>query len=185
MDFSVQIEHWHSIRQFKEHLAKHSPAVASWASGVVIHHTWKPTVAQWQGRATMDGIVQYYKNKGWTSAPHLFVVSGSPSFDNDGIWQLTPLNMAGTHAGAWNSTHWGIEVVGNYDDVAWSPALRALVVDTTATLLAWRGVPFKTATVLGHRETGSKKSCPGRKIDMYDVRSQIKQQLEVLSYGLE
>lgn len=185
MDFSVQIAHWHNIGQFKNHLLKHSPTVAPWATGVVIHHTWKPTVAQWHGQKTMEGILQYYKNKGWISAPHLFIVTGSPISENDGIWQLTPINTPGTHAGAWNSTHWGIEVVGNYDNVEWATNTKELVISTAATLLAWRGISFKTATVLGHRETGSKKSCPGRKIDMYDIRSLIKQQLEVLSYGFE
>jgi len=176
-DFYVQCEQWHTADKFREHLAKHSPLVAPWVEGVVIHHTWRPEVRHWRGRTTFDGIVNYYKAKvpKWNSAPHLFIVDGSPDPKNDGIWQMTPLNIMGTHAGAWNRTHWGIEVVGNYDASHWTPRTKELVYDAVLILFAWRNIQVTRQSVVGHRETGSRKSCPGKLINMNTVRSELQQ----------
>lgn len=174
-DFSVQREQWRNADEFRTHLAKHSPSVAEWATGVVVHHTWRPEVGQWKGQTTFDGIVNYYKAKRprWTAAPHLFLVTGSPDPKNDGIWQMTPLNARGVHAGAWNSTHWGIEVVGNYDAQPWSAPTKALLYDAILILFAWRNIQVNPQSVIGHRETGSSKSCPGKLINMNTVRTEL------------
>ena len=177
MAFLSQIEQWRTVDAFNNHLLQHAPIVSSWATGVVIHHTWKPTPAQWRGKSTMNAIQQYYMNKKpvWNAAPHLFIVSGSPDASNDGIWQMTPLNERGIHAGAWNSTHWGIEVVGNYDAESWSPATRALVYGAITSLFRWRSIPYNRFAIIGHRETGSKKTCPGKCIDMNQIRGDMQQ----------
>lgn len=175
MGFAYAIEHWRTTDELSKHLFTHSPQVASWAQGAVIHHTWKPEPTGWRGRSTLDGIRHYYEQKEWDAGPHLFIVVGAPDRANDGIWQLTPLNLKGIHAGAWNSTHWGIEVVGNYDTLPWPDNLRTLIYGTVLTLFAWRGITANRKSVLGHRETGSKKSCPGRSIDMDRVRREIQQ----------
>ena len=174
-EFYVQCEHWRTVDEFRAHLAKHSPSVAPWVQGAVVHHTWRPEVSQWRGQTTFNGILNYYKAKQpkWTSAPHLFLVVGSPDPRNDGIWQMTPLNITGTHAGAWNRTHWGIEVVGNYDDRGWSEPTKQLLYQTILTLFQWRNIEVNRQSVVGHRETGSKKSCPGKSIDMNQVRSEL------------
>jgi len=176
-NFDAQCEHWRTAEQFRAHLAKHSPEVASWAKGAVIHHTWKPEVSQWRGQSTYNGILNYYKAKvpQWTSAPHLFIVTGSPDPLNDGIWQMTPLNLKGTHAGAWNSSHWGIEVVGNYDSQTWSDSTKTLVYDAVIALFMWKSITVNRQSVVGHRETGSKKTCPGKSINMNTVRHELQQ----------
>ena len=173
--FEYAIEHWRNTDEFSKHLFNHSPQVASWAQGVVIHHTWKPEPSGWIGRQTLDGIRRYYEKKDWNAGPHLFIVVGSPNPMNDGIWQLTPLNLKGIHSGAWNSTHWGIEVVGNYDSLPWSDELRPLVYGTVLTLFAWHGITANRKSIVGHRETGSRKTCPGKSIDMNRVRLEIQQ----------
>src|SRR5262249_36855093 len=83
---------------------------------LVLHHTYVPTEAQWQGLASMRSIQRFYANKGWAAAPHLFVAP-------EGIWLFTPLNRVGIHAGTGNSGYsggafWysiGLEMVGNFD----------------------------------------------------------------------
>ena len=182
MGLEIQIEHWKDKAAFKAHLSKHTPLVARWAQGIVLHHTWKPVPSQWHGMSTMEAICKYYERKGWTTTPHLFIVTGSTDSSVDGIWQMTPLNLQGTHAGAWNRTHWGIEVVGNYDTQGWREETKDLVISTMVELLRWRSINFKTSTVIGHRETGSKKTCPGSAIDMYEIRRIIQ---EELNYGFE
>jgi hypothetical protein len=85
-------------------------------SRVVLHHTWRPTVAQWKGLTTMKGMQKFYASKGWTAAPHIYA-------GPDGIWLATPMRDVGIHAGRGNSGVWngkwsysiGLEMVGNYD----------------------------------------------------------------------
>lgn len=171
--FIAQVEHFATADDFRRHLNKHNPSVAEWAKGIVVHHTWLPTIDSWRGKRTMSGMISYYEKQGWTAGPHLFIAHGSQNPDDDGIWQMTPLNIQGIHAKAWNRTHWGIEVVGNYDIAPWPDQTKQLVYDTIATLCTWKGITVTKESILGHRETGSPKTCPGTKIDMNTVRGDL------------
>lgn len=175
MSFAIDVRQWKTVDAFAKHLAAHDPAICSWVQGMIIHHTWRPTQSQWRGRASIEGMKAYYErlNPPWDAGPHLFIVSGSPNAADDGIWQMTPLNMVGVHAGVCNSTNWGIEVVGDYDDEPWDAATRALVVGAAAELAKWRGIIISPDTVKGHRDCNSPKSCPGKAINMQQVRDWI------------
>lgn len=175
MAFVADIRQWPTARLFAEHLAHHDPhQAAPWAQGVVIHHTWRPLPADWRGARSMRGLAGYYTSLGWDRGPHLVVCLGAPDWRDDGIWQLTPLNERGIHAGPANATHWGIEVVGDYDAHPWPPLLAELVSATAAALLRWRGLTVTPATLKGHRECGSPKTCPGRAIDLDAVRAELR-----------
>jgi hypothetical protein len=178
MSFAADIRQWRTVQAFTDHLYRHDPAICRWAAGATIHHTVVPTVPTWRGLRTMIGMRDYYIRKQWTSGPHLFLVNGSPSPANDGIWQLTPLNLRGTHAGPCNVLHWGVEVVGNYDAAPWPAELAELVYDTIGALFRWRGIRTIGAVSLrGHRECLSNKSCPGRAINMDAVRREMERRL--------
>ena len=170
MSFVVDVRQWKTVAEFTAHLAAHSPSVAKWAHGVVLHHTWAPTVSQWRGAMSMNGLQRYYMRLGWDRGPHLFICQGAPDRDDDGIWQFTPLNVQGIHAGSANSWAWGIEVVGNYDIASWSPAMADMVRGATLALMDWRSIGVSRLTLIGHREVPSPKTCPGRMIDMNIVR---------------
>jgi N-acetylmuramoyl-L-alanine amidase CwlA len=166
MTFAVDIRHWASADELVVHLAHYSPAIANWAKGIVYHHTAVPTIAQWRGRKTLEGIRDYYRDvKHWPAGPHLFIAP-------DGIWQLTPLNMPGVHAIGANASMWGIEVVGNYSKVPWSLATRAQALRAGAALLRWRRLPVTGATVKGHRDY-NKPTCPGNAVDLDQVRADL------------
>lgn len=126
---------------------------------VVLHHTWRPTVAQWSGLSTMQGMQKYYAGKGWTAAPHIYV-------GPDGIWLFTPLRDIGIHANAGNGSRaagWysiGVEMVGDYDHVRPSGAIWE------ATKAVLGGLSRKLAIapqqlLSFHREYNNTKSCPG------------------------
>src|SRR5215207_8593147 len=93
-------------------------------SKVCLHHTFSPTVDQWAGLHSMQGIQRFYAQKGWTAAPHIFV-------GPDGIWLFSPMRDVGIHAGTGNSGYingksWysiGCELVGDYDRVRPSGAI--------------------------------------------------------------
>jgi hypothetical protein len=127
-------------------------------SKVVLHHTWRPTVQQWRGLASMQGMQRYYAGKGWTSAPHIYVAP-------DGIWLFTPMKDIGIHAGPGNGSlkaGWysiGVEMVGDYDRERPSGA----VWEGTKAVLGGlsRRLGIAPATLIAFHRDYSKKSCPG------------------------
>lgn len=183
MTFAADIKRWSTVTEFAAYLQGYDPAIARWADGVTLHHTYTPTLGDWRGFTTVKGTRDYYiysvpnadgTKGGWTAGPHLFIAHGSPRAEWDGIYQLTPLNIPGIHAGKCNSHLWGIEVVGRYDLVPWSSALAEKVYGVVCALLNWRGLP---ANVKGHRECLPNKSCPGNAIKMDAVRAEVARRL--------
>lgn len=128
-------------------------------SKVVLHHTWRPTVAQWRGLSSMQGMQKYYAGKGWTSAPHIYV-------GPDGIWLFTPMREIGIHANMGNGSlmaGWysiGVEMVGDYDHVRPSGSIW----EATKAVLGGlsRRLNIAPQQLLSfHREYNNTKSCPG------------------------
>lgn len=173
MAFVIDKRQWVTVNDFRAHLAAHSPDVAPWAKGVVLHHTWSPTVAQWHGMVSIEAIAKYYQTKGWDRGPHLFIAVGSRNPADDGIFQMTPLNERGIHAGSANNWAWGIEVVGNYDPAPWTASCADMVREATVALMTWRRISVTRQTLIGHREVPSPKSCPGKAINMDMVRKRF------------
>lgn len=174
-NFRHDVRQWKSVDTFRDHLAQYDPGIAPWAIGCTLHHTVVPTLEQWLGMRTMQGMMNYYKGLGWDAGPHLFIAVGSPYAEHDGIWQMTALNERGIHAGVGNTYHWGIEVVGNYDVASWSPAMHDMVRGVVLALLDWRHLSVDGISLKGHREWGSPKTCPGRQINMDTVRMEFAQ----------
>ena len=134
-----------------------------------MHHTWKPTQADWRGRRSMDALARFYRvTKQWPSGPHLFLAP-------DGIWAGTPLAVPGTHAGVCNKHMIGLEIVGDFDHAPWDIGLRERVAALIVLLLHWMGRDERA--VKGHRECLKNKSCPGAAIHMDDVRALIRERL--------
>lgn len=168
-----------SVAAFSAYVASLGPA-PRWAQGLTVHHTWSPDVDGWGGARSMAGLGRYYQysvqnldgSRGWPAEPHLFIAP-------DGvIWQGTPLTVPGVHAGAWNRVFWGMEVVGNYDVKPWSPITQAAAMGAAAVLFRWANIQtVSLATLRGHRECGSKKTCPGRQINMDVLRAALQTQL--------
>jgi len=127
----------------------------------VLHHTWVPTVEQWTGLRSMQGMQRYYASKGWTAAPHIYV-------GPDGIWLFTPMHTVGIHAGTGNSGRingkfWysiGVEMVGNFDrarptGAVWEQA-KAVMGGVSRKN---RVQPRQLISI--HRDYTNQKSCPG------------------------
>jgi hypothetical protein len=172
--FAADIRQFNTALDLEKHLTQYDRDVAGWVTGATLHHTWKPLASQWRGRSTLMAMMKFFTNvRGWDRGPHLFIAP-------DGIWQLTPLNIPGIHAVSTNKCHWGIEVVGNYDKEDWPEKTKEMVYDTIFTLFAWRGITVNERNLVGHRETGSPKTCPGSAIDMNQVRKDLKQRQMIL-----
>ncbi|MFV9506344.1 MAG: N-acetylmuramoyl-L-alanine amidase [Oscillochloridaceae bacterium umkhey_bin13] len=128
-------------------------------SRLVLHHTYRPTEAQWAGLNTMRAMQRYFASKGWTAGPHIFVAP-------DGIWLATPMSQVGIHAGIGNGSiaqGWysiGLEMVGAFDTVrpqgaVWNYALAVMgELSRRLQLAPNRLISF-------HRDYTNTKSCPG------------------------
>lgn len=174
MGFLLDIRHWRTVTAFEQHLSGYDPRItAPWAQGITYHHTYRPLASQWVGVPSINGLVNTYKNKvpAWDRGPHLFIVHGATNPDHNGIWQFTPLNVPGIHAGACNAHFWGIEVCGDYDKAFWPDPVAQLALGAGAALLRWRGLSLSPETVKGHRDCLNNKSCPGWAVDLEHVRT--------------
>ncbi|HMQ29162.1 MAG TPA: N-acetylmuramoyl-L-alanine amidase [Chloroflexaceae bacterium] len=169
-EFLLDVRQWRTVAAFRRHLDAHSYRhTAPWAKGVVIHHTYRPTGPQWRGAASIRALARFYRLEvepgGWPSGPHLFIVGDAASPADNGIWQLTPLNLPGTHARAANSGYWGLEHVGDFTSAPMPAATAALGQGAAAALLDWAGLPTSPQTITPHSQWG-KPACPGRGVDM-------------------
>lgn len=171
MSFAWEPRHFPTLDLFRQYLK--TLTKPTWVAGTTIHHTWKPTPATWHGMASMESLGVFYRDiKDWPAGPHLFLCVGAPSPSHDGIFIGTPLDTPGVHAGVCNSTRWGMEVVGNFDAIGWSPRLSDLVYGTNQALADFGRFPPET--VNGHRECNSPKTCPGLAINLSTVRAEAK-----------
>jgi hypothetical protein len=148
-------------------------------SGIVIHNTGAPTLAQWQSYPAAKRIVNlvdYYKNTmKWSAGPHAFIAP-------DLIWPFTPFNTQGVHSPSYNGTHLGFELVGDYsrDDDDRGPGFQAKM-----HLIALCGIvcsklgldPEGPGVIRFHKEDPltSHKDCPGSNMNKSEVISLIQQ----------
>lgn len=130
----------------------------SWPVGSVLHNTYRPNEAQWVGIISMKSMQATYEAKGWDSGPHCYLALGSPNPKNDGIWVMTPPSQPGTHAGACNSSFFGIETVGDFNAKPPSLPQQQLIIDTLTLLHRWSGL---SANIKGHRDCMPGRTCPG------------------------
>jgi hypothetical protein len=146
-----------------------SRRMAAWRPrGCVLHNTWAPKLSQWPGMVNgkaitaqqrIDNMAVRWKRNGWRSGPHLFVAP-------DKVWTATPLWMRGTHSPSWNATHWGIELVGDYDTEVLPDSLRDNAVHAMACLYALLGREPTAENFKFHGEDPrtSHWKCPGKAV---------------------
>lgn len=148
----------------------------AWCKGVTFHHTATPNLYMrpfgWSAQ-----LVRYmkegYQAKGWNRGPHFYP-------DDKEVWGLTPPSEAGIHAVAFNRTHIGIEVLGDYDgrdDAKSGRGLRCWqnAFWTAAEVLDWIGLEPSTQTINFHRDDhNTSKSCPGKTISREWVIAGVK-----------
>jgi len=167
--FDSTIIHWRTLDEFANALVKITrPA---WLQGITHHNTYKPDETTWRGMASMLSMRQFYINKDWTSGPNLFICAQCPNVNDIGIWQLTPITHQGTHAGACNSTHLGIENVANWEAREPTKAQYTLMMLVTRLLMQHWGLPPTAVNV--HNECMTGRTCPGRYVTGTQIRADL------------
>jgi N-acetylmuramoyl-L-alanine amidase/Putative peptidoglycan binding domain len=140
----------------------------------VVHNTSAPRLSQWHshpGEVRMRNLESYYRDKQrWSAGPHLFVA-------DDLIWVFTPLTTSGVHSPSWNGVAWGMELVGEYDEEPFNPAVRENAVDALAALYACRGLD--PATIRFHKEDPltTHTRCPGRNVNKADLIARMQERM--------
>lgn len=141
---------------------------------VVVHNTSEPRLSQWHstpGAQRMRNLESYYRDsQRWSGGPHLFIA-------DDFIWVFTPLTTPGVHSPSWNAISWGVEMVGEFEEEAFSPGVRENTVDALVTLHACAGL--NPATLRFHKEDPktTHKECPGKNVDKDDLISRVQERL--------
>jgi len=138
-----------------------------WAKGVTCHHTATPDLAMrprgWNAQLIKNVEYGYTHERGWDRGPHFFP-------DDSRVWGLTPPDVQGIHAVAFNRTHLGIEVLGDYDGRDDAKTGRGLACWQTAfwtiaEILRWLGLQPDAGTINFHRDDPkTNKTCPGKSI---------------------
>lgn len=122
--------------------------------GSTVHNTYVPDKVTWRGAASMASMQQTYIAKGWSTGPHAYLATGTAA---DGIWVMCPPTQPGVHGVSCNATHFGLEVVGDFDKAPMPPADLALLVDVAAALHRWARIG---PDVNAHRDCIA-RTCPG------------------------
>jgi lysozyme family protein len=147
--------------------------------GITLHNTAAPTLAQWSESgpshdARIRNLQNYYENElGWHAGPHFFV---SRDWIN---WFSNPL-QPGVHSRCWNSSRFGIEMVGDFGREEFDSGDGAKVRDNAIFLIAAlnRKFGFRADDLVFHKEcTLDNHDCPGRKVDKADVIVRVKAEM--------
>lgn len=144
--------------------------------GIVLHNTASPTLAQWAESGPshdqrIKNLQSYYEGMGWHGGPHWFVSrSRWTEFSN-------PLRQ-GTHSPSFNKTHFGIEMVGDYNSEAFNSGDGARVRDNAVYLMALLCKKFgwdPAKVIRFHKEDPrTTHDCPGRNVKKPDIVARVK-----------
>lgn len=142
--------------------------------GIVVHHTWRPTQAQYKQDATMRGIQNYHMdNNKWSDIGYHFIIGPEGT-----IYQGRPETVIGAHSSP-NTGKVGICVVGDYDPG--QDRFTAASQESLVQLMTWLTAEYGISTqeYYGHRDFAP-KTCPGDDIysKMDAMRTEIIRRLQ-------
>ena len=149
--------------------------------GITMHHTGFPDLSIRPNGFTeqhMHNIRHgYIKDLNWKHGPHIFT-------DDHGIWVFNPLSIRGVHATSYNSTRYGIEMLGNFDSSedfahARGAASRSHGKFAAAVLMKYAGI--STAKLNFHRhDRETSKTCPGKHVDFSGFEEEVLAMVEII-----
>ena len=140
---------------------------------IIIHHSVSPDTYL----KNFDAIKKWHiEHNGWKDIGYHYVLEDT--YYGAKIYRGRSLIEEGAHAHGFNDRSIGICLVGNYDKDYPSYKRIVTLLNLCSSLILSFNIPIEN--VLGHRETYTflgkevKKSCPGKNIDMYQIRDALK-----------
>lgn len=162
------------VRYLQKHLQ--DPTVRQRWKRLIVHHTFKPTLADFEQRP--DGaywvtvIDRVHRAKGWGGIGYHFLITP------DGVvYPGRPLTQQGAHTVGQNRIALGICVLGNFDDETMPPEQYASLKYLLAFLCHFLSLP--PSSIFFHRDFAP-KTCPGSKLDREQLRLAVQRTLPEL-----
>lgn len=153
--------------EFEEYLKKRISPQA-WVKRIVLHNTAIPSIKQRQGgiltQTHISNLHTYYaKSQKWSGGPHLFI-------DAQGIWVFNPLMVPGVHSPSFNSSSWGVEMLGDFETEDPNEGLGKQIVENSqfavaalAEVQGWSDVDNQRL-ILHREDPRTTHKCPGKNI---------------------
>lgn len=141
------------------------PAASRGIQEVVLHHFWSPSLAQYKGLSTWEGVRRYHmQERGWTDIGYHFGADAQGRY-----WIGRDYRKSGAHVLNRNAHTLGVAMPGNFDveDPTVSLAHAARLVRVLCDRFSLR-----PANVRFHREFAD-KSCPGTRCNLDKFRRQV------------
>lgn len=182
----------HTVAEFVDYLeaAKRKGAVLK---ATFLHHTWKPTAADYRGLSTILGIRKAHLARDFSdiachayAAPDGTVFNARPPSTNNCAchaptkpaiqWPAELRTISGGQKDWPNAYGFGMETIGNFDveDPAQSRAMATSLDVLAAAHRVWN-IPVERCFF--HRDV-SAKSCPGSRVTKAWVHSELRKRLE-------
>lgn len=157
-----------------------------------LHHTWKPTAAQYRGKSTILGIRRAHLARGFSdiacnayACPDETVFNARPpsvgncacQYPDEGssTWPKALRDLSGGSKRWMNAYGFGLETIGNFDseDPAQSVAMHTSL-DVLAAVHDLWSIPV--AHCFFHRDV-STKTCPGERVTKTWVHAELRKRL--------
>jgi N-acetylmuramoyl-L-alanine amidase len=135
-------------------------------SHIIVHHT----AAEEKDTAQVKRY--HVQSLGWRDIGYNYVI------ERDGrVVTGRSINIAGAHCkdGSMNTKGIGVCMIGNMNNRKPTTAQYSALIDCLATLCKRHSIPTKN--ILGHKEVPSATACPGKNVNMNQVRSAVTEKL--------
>lgn len=154
---------------FPAYIESISPKMGVWRPrGICIHNTYNPTLKMvdnyiQSGKYTFSQLIKNwwttYERNGWNAGPHGFIY-------RDKIWLATPFWLRGTHSPSFNATHWGLELIGDFETEQFPDDIKHNAITACASLFSMLGHEPNNDTLKFHKEDmrSTHRTCPGNHI---------------------
>ena len=135
---------------------------------IIVHHTWKPTAADYRGLSTVEGIRRYHMDiRGWGDAGYHIEIG-----PNSDIWLCRPMERSGAHCRGHNAHSIGVSYIADFD--AQDPATYAgLAAGQLVVAALCERFCLDSEDVFFHSDVSS-KTCPGTLMDRAEYRQAVK-----------
>jgi len=154
-----------TLAEFQQHL--NNVKMPRAINQVIVHHTWSPTAAQYQGISTVAAVRRYHMHvRGWSDNGYHIMI-GPPG----DLFLCRPLERTGAHCLGHNAHSVGLAFIANFDTEA-PGAYAGLEVGYRVVATLLRRFGLSTSAIHFHREFAD-KTCPGLRLELTAFREEV------------
>lgn len=148
-------------------------------TSVHMHHTWKPTRADWKGVRTVEGMYDFHvRENGWSDIAQHVTIAPDGTIWTGRDWNAPPAS-SGDRRGNNGTVIEGpfmLEIVGNFD-IGHDPFAGVQRAATLGVVVrVQRRFGLAPESLKFHRDLGSPKTCPGSGVVYGDVLAAVRRE---------